>query len=99
MKTCLDYDTEKFATISEVERVKTSALSQQSSELLRECWKTWRLSSPYRSILYLNLVKSKLDQRELEISDVFDAFRSLDKVAKENEPNSWAISEVQIYSI
>lgn len=92
---CLDYDIEKFATISDVERAKTSALSQQSSELLRECWKAWRLSSPYRSVLYLSLVRSKLDQNELGLSDVFDAFRSLDKVTKENDLTLWAISEVK----
>jgi hypothetical protein len=99
MKLCLDHDTENFATIPEIERAKTSALSQQSIELLRECWKTWRLSSPYRAILYLSLTKQKLDQNELGISDIFDAFRSLDKVTKENELTSWAISEVNSHQL
>lgn len=94
MKICLDYDIEKMSSISEIERAKTSVFSQQSDELLRECWKTWRISSPYRAILYLSLVKSKMDQNELGISAITDAFRFLDKVTKENDPALWAISEV-----
>jgi class 3 adenylate cyclase len=96
MNMCLDYDTENFSDIPESERAKTSVLSQQSDELLRECWKTWRLSSPYRAILYLNLVKSKFDQNELELDDINEAIRSLDRVMKENDISFWAITDVSI---
>jgi hypothetical protein len=94
MNLCLDHDTENLASIPESERAKTSALSQQSDQLLRECWRTWRLSSPFRAILYLSLVKAKFDQNELGIEDLQDALRSLDRVTKENELSSWSIADV-----
>ncbi|KAI9486716.1 MAG: hypothetical protein EXX96DRAFT_604807 [Benjaminiella poitrasii] len=94
MSMCLDYDTENFnSSVSETERVKTSALSQQSDQLLRECWRTWRLSSPYRAILYLNLAKSKFDQNELDVEDINDALRVLDRVNKENDVQFWSITD------
>lgn len=96
MSMCLDYDTENMANIAESERSKTSVLSQQSDELLRECWKTWRLSAPYRSILYLSLVKTKFDQEQLEMEDVDEAIRSLDRVMKENDIHSWSTADVSL---
>lgn len=95
MSICLDYDTDKFSTLPEAERAKTSAMSQQSDELLRECWKTWRLSAPFRAILYLNLVKSKFDSNDLGIDDISHALRSLERVAKENDTTCWAIADVK----
>jgi hypothetical protein len=96
MSLCLDHDTEDLASVPESERAKTSALSQQSDQLLRECWRTWRLSAPFRAILYLSLVKTKFDQNELGIEDLQDALRSLDRVTKENELSSWSIADVSI---
>ncbi|CAO0802314.1 unnamed protein product [Mucor circinelloides] len=93
MSMCLDYDTDSLSTLPEAERAKTSALSQQSDELLRECWKTWRLSAPFRAILYLSLIKSKFDSNELGIDDISDALRSLERVAKENDASCWAIAD------
>ncbi|KAI7901688.1 uncharacterized protein BX663DRAFT_487397 [Cokeromyces recurvatus] len=91
MSMCLDYDTENFSSsISEAERSKISAFSQQSDQLLRECWRTWRLSAPFRAILYLNLVKSKFDQSELDIEDLNYALRALDRVTKENDIQFWS---------
>lgn len=94
MSMCLDHDTDNLSTLPEAERAKTSALSQQSDELLRECWKTWRLSAPFRAILYLSLVKSKFDSNELGLDDINDALRSLERVAKENDASCWAIADV-----
>lgn len=94
MNMCLDHDTENVSTVPESERAKTSVLSQQSDELLRECWKTWRLSSPFRAILYLTLVKNKFDKHDLEIDDVDEAVRSIDRVTKEKDISSWAIVDV-----
>ncbi|KAF1804198.1 hypothetical protein V8B55DRAFT_1512014 [Mucor lusitanicus] len=93
MSMCLDHDTDNLSTLPEAERAKTSALSQQSDELLRECWKTWRLSAPFRAILYLSLVKSKFDSNELGLDDINDALRSLERVAKENDASCWAIAD------
>ncbi|KAF7728272.1 hypothetical protein EC973_006446 [Apophysomyces ossiformis] len=90
MNMCIDYDNN---VAPDVERAKTSVLSQQSDELLRECWKTWRLSSPYRAVLYLELVKARFDANELDIEDVKDATRALDKVIKENDVSTWAIND------
>lgn len=95
MNMCLDHDTENIAAVPESERAKTSVLTQQSDELLRECWKTWRLSSPFRAILYLTLVKSKFDKHDLEIDDLDEAMRSIDRVSKENDVSSWAIVDVK----
>ncbi|KAG0163815.1 hypothetical protein DFQ28_011189 [Apophysomyces sp. BC1034] len=90
MNMCIDYDNN---VTPDVERAKTSVLSQQSDELLRECWKTWRLSSPFRAVLYLELVKSRFDAEELDVEDVKDATRALDKVIKENDVATWAIND------
>ncbi|KAG2232103.1 hypothetical protein INT48_006780 [Thamnidium elegans] len=79
MNACLDRDIENFSSVPESERSKTSVLTHPSDELLRECWKTWRLSSPFRAILYLTLAKSKFDKDELSIEDINEAIRSLDK--------------------
>lgn len=91
MNMCIDYDTD---VIPDSERAKTSVLSQQSDELLRECWKTWRLSAPYRAVLYLELVKTRFDENKLDLEDIKDASRALDKVIKENDPSTWAINDV-----
>lgn len=99
MNACLDRDIENFSSVPESERSKTSVLTHPSDELLRECWKTWRLSSPFRAILYLTLVKSKFDKDELTIDDINEAIRSLDKVMKESDIHSWAIVDVNIYII
>lgn len=99
MKLCLDHDTKDLESIPEAERAKTSALSQQSDQLLRECWRTWRLSSPFRAILYLSLVKSKFDENELGLEDLQDALRALDRVTKENELSSWSTADVSLNDV
>ncbi|KAF7726334.1 hypothetical protein EC973_008914 [Apophysomyces ossiformis] len=90
MNMCIDYDTN---VTPESERAKTSVLSQQSDELLRECWKTWRLSTPFRALLYVELVKTRYDAEELDFEDVKDAVRALDKALKENDIQSWTIND------
>ncbi|KAG2221341.1 hypothetical protein INT45_014025 [Circinella minor] len=90
MSMCIDYDNE---VVPDCERAKTSVLSQQSDELLRECWRTWRLSAPFRAVLYLELVRTRFDQNKLDLEDVQDASRALDKVIKENNSDSWAIND------
>lgn len=94
MSMCLDHDVARLSNLPESERAKTSVLSQQSDELLRECWKTWRLSDPFRAILYLSLVKAKFDGNDLGIDDVSDALRSLERVAKENDAAFWPLADV-----
>lgn len=91
MSMCIDYDTD---VVPENERAKTSVLSQQSDELLRECWRTWRLSAPFRAVLYLEFVKARYDEEKLDLEDVKDSVRALDKVIKENDPATWAINDV-----
>ncbi|KAI9243823.1 hypothetical protein BDA99DRAFT_529801 [Phascolomyces articulosus] len=90
MAMCIDYDNE---VVPDCERAKTSVLSQQSDELLRECWRTWRLSAPFRAVLYLELVRTRFDQNKLDLEDVKDASRALDKVIKENSSKTWAIND------
>ena len=89
---CIDYDNE---VVPDCERAKTSVLSQQSDELLRECWRTWRLSAPFRAVLYLELVRTRFDQNKLDLEDVKDASRALDKVIKENNSSTGAINDVR----
>lgn len=82
----------------DTERAKSSVLSQASEDLLRECWKTWRLSPPFRAVLYLELIKNRLDtdesQGEVDIDEASDAMRALDKCLKENEIRNWTINDV-----
>ncbi|KAI7861970.1 hypothetical protein BDF14DRAFT_1737371 [Spinellus fusiger] len=87
MNMCIDYDTN---VTPDLERAKTSVFSQQSDNLLRECWKTWRLSGSFRAILYLELVKTRYDENELDFECVKDALRALDKVIKESSIENWA---------
>ncbi|CAO3587279.1 unnamed protein product [Absidia cylindrospora] len=90
MDLCIEMDT---STNADADRAKSSVLSQQSDEVLRECWKTWRLSAPYRAVLYLELVKTRFDYEQLDHDDVNDATRSLDRVIKENDVSTWAIND------
>ncbi|KAG1151513.1 hypothetical protein G6F37_002376 [Rhizopus arrhizus] len=94
MNMCMDLDTN---TTSDVERAKTSVLSQASDDLLRECSNTWRLSAPFRSVLYLELIKTRMDTEEIDIfdaiEDVREAIRALDKCLKENEIRNWTIND------
>ncbi|KAI8098717.1 uncharacterized protein BX664DRAFT_354245 [Halteromyces radiatus] len=90
MDLCIEKDTSSNA---EADRAKSSVLSQQSDELLRECWKTWRLSAPYRAVLYLELVKTRFEYEQLDHDDVNDATRALDRVIKENDVSTWAIND------
>lgn len=91
MDLCIEMDT---STNADAERAKSSVLSQQSDEILRECWKTWRLSAPYRAVLYLELVKTRFDYEQLNHDDVNDATRALDRVIKEYDVSTWAINDV-----
>ncbi|SAL95680.1 hypothetical protein [Absidia glauca] len=90
MDLCIEMDT---STNADAERAKSSVLSQQSDEILRECWKTWRLSAPYRAVLYLELVKTRFDYEQLNHDDVNDATRALDRVIKEYDVSTWAIND------
>ncbi|GAB5586840.1 hypothetical protein Unana1_01740 [Umbelopsis nana] len=87
---CIDFDNN---VVPESERAKTKVLSTQSDDLLKECWMRWRLSAPYRSILYLETVKARFDNGELEFDDVKDAVKGVDKVLKEVDISSWAIND------
>lgn len=97
MNMCMDLDTN---IAPDTERAKSSVLSQASEDLLRECWKTWRLSPPFRAVLYLELIKNRLDtdesQGEVDIDEASDAMRALDKCLKENEIRNWTINDVRI---
>ncbi|KAI9485405.1 MAG: hypothetical protein EXX96DRAFT_513980 [Benjaminiella poitrasii] len=94
MNMCMDLDT-KIAP--DTERAKSSILSQASEDLLRECWTTWRLSPPFRAVLYLETIKNRMDidesQSEYDIFDAKDAMRALDKCLKENEIRNWTIND------
>lgn len=92
---CIDFDNN---VVPESERAKTKVLSTQSDDLLKECWMRWRLSAPYRSILYLETVKARFDNGELEFDDVKDAIKGVDKVLKEVDISSWAINDVSLDS-
>lgn len=85
----------------DAERAKSSVLSQASDDLLRECWKTWRLSSPFRAVLYLELIKNRMDTEEnggdVDILDARDATRALDKCLKESDVRNWTINDVSGY--
>lgn len=86
----------------ETERAKFSVLSQASEDLLRECWKTWRLSQPYRAVLYLELIKNRMDtvdfHTDIDIEEARDAMRAIDKCLKENEIRHWTINDVSVSS-
>ncbi|KAI8987003.1 hypothetical protein BDB01DRAFT_849161 [Pilobolus umbonatus] len=90
MSMCIDLDTE---VLPDTERAKIGVLSQASDELLRECWKTWRLSDPFRTVLYLELIKKRLDIDDRYIPDAKNAMRSLDKCLKENDIRNWTIND------
>lgn len=95
MNMCMDLDTN---IAPDTEKAKTSVLSQASDDLLRECSNTWRLSAPFRSVLYLELIKTRMDTEEIDIHDAIDdareAIRALDKCLKENEIQNWTINDV-----
>ncbi|KAI9317539.1 hypothetical protein BX666DRAFT_2026816 [Dichotomocladium elegans] len=90
MELCIDYDTN---VVPDNERAKTSVLSQQSDELLRECWKTWRVSAAYRAIIYLEFMTELYQAQKVDIDDIKDAIRGLDKVIKESDPATWTIND------
>ncbi|KAI8367396.1 hypothetical protein EDC96DRAFT_461821 [Choanephora cucurbitarum] len=94
MNMCVDLDTR---VSPDAERAKSSVLSQASEDLLRECWKTWRLSQPFRAVLYLEIIKNRMDteeyQGEIDIIEARDAMRALDKCIKENEIRNWTIND------
>ncbi|KAI9334636.1 hypothetical protein BD770DRAFT_416074 [Pilaira anomala] len=94
MNMCMDLD---LNISPDTERAKSSVLSQSSDDLLRECWKTWRLSSPFRAVLYLELIKNRMDteesQGEVDILEARDATRALDKCIKESDIRNWTIND------
>jgi hypothetical protein len=96
MDMCMDLDTK---IDPETERAKASVLSQASEDLLRQCYDTWRLTPPFRAVLYLELITRRLDteesEGEIDIIEARDAMRALDKCLKENEIRNWTINDVQ----
>lgn len=97
MSMCVDFDTANFEQIPESERSKTTVLSRQSTDILCECWKTWRLSSSFRTMVYLNLIISKFDQNQVGFEEVDEAMQWLEKVIEENDLNSWTIADVSFF--
>jgi hypothetical protein len=93
MTVCLDHDVNSE---DDGDRSKTGILSNSNDELLRECWKTWRLSDPFRAVLYMDLLKGYIDKGALDLDYAKDAMRSLDKCLKENEVANWTINDVSL---
>ncbi|RUS24529.1 hypothetical protein BC938DRAFT_473438 [Jimgerdemannia flammicorona] len=94
---CIDHD---ISIESSEERTKATVLSKSSEEVLKECFLRWRLSSPYRAVLYLDLVKQKYDAEQLSFEDLKDAMRTFDnKSFKELDLADWTINDVSVLTI
>ncbi|RCI06748.1 hypothetical protein CU098_013112 [Rhizopus stolonifer] len=68
----------------------THLLSLESEELLRECWKTWRLSWPFRVTMHLSSVKSSLSIDKIHLEETKETVKLLEKVLKDHPIGSWA---------
>ncbi|ORX59569.1 hypothetical protein DM01DRAFT_1282559 [Hesseltinella vesiculosa] len=90
MNMCMDFDTQ---VIPSSERAKTSVLSQQSDELLRECFRTWRLTSSFRAVLYLQLIKDRYDRGIFGFDDITEGLHKLDRAIKETEVHAWTMAD------
>lgn len=69
-------------------------LSLESEELLNECSKTWRLSGPFRATLYLNAIKSRIGDGSVDMEEIKEGLKLLEKVCKEHPINSWMETDV-----
>lgn len=72
----------------------THLLSLESEELLRECWKTWRLSWPFRVTMHLSSVKSSLSIDKIHLEETKETVKLLEKVLKDHPIGSWAEADV-----
>lgn len=72
-----------------------TVLSRLSEDVLKECFLRWRLTAPYRAVLYLELVKQKYDAGLLQFEDLQDSMRAFDnKSFKELDFADWTINDV-----
>ncbi|CEI89063.1 hypothetical protein RMCBS344292_03436 [Rhizopus microsporus] len=86
MNVCIDYNRTYNIRPSHL-------LSEESEDLLKECWKTWRLSWPFRAAIYLNSVKAMLPNRDIGIDQVKESIKTLERVVKDYSIELWATSD------
>ncbi|CEI94278.1 hypothetical protein RMCBS344292_08492 [Rhizopus microsporus] len=86
MNVCIDYNRTYNIRPSHL-------LSEESEDLLKECWKTWRLSWPFRAAIYLNSVKAMLQNHGIGIDQVKESIKTLERVVKDYPIDFWATSD------
>lgn len=89
MNVCIDYNRTYNIRPSHL-------LSEESEDLLKECWKTWRLSWPFRAAIYLNSVKAMLPNHDIGIDQVKESIKTLERVVKDYSIELWATSDVNL---
>lgn len=97
MELCIEHD---INISPDIERAEYSLLLQESEDLLERCTKTWRLSAPFKNIVYLELIAARFGKAtnsvtNIDLKDLKDAVFKLDECLREKEVQFWTISDVR----
>ncbi|PWY98873.1 hypothetical protein BCV70DRAFT_201660 [Testicularia cyperi] len=102
LEICIDYDLEMIKHQPEEEEVSLSILTKRHIDLLSECAQRWRLSSSFRSVANLDVIKSKYDSGEVPLDCVSEALTTVTRTLNDYDFDAWMTLDqkllVRVYS-
>lgn len=93
VEVCLVHDVDTINKIPEGQNIPTKVISKQSQDLLNECAVRWRLTPAYRVVTFLDAVKSKFDDEEVDAEVIRDALASVAKITKDWDYSTWTVDD------
>ncbi|KAF8979911.1 hypothetical protein BGZ46_004861 [Entomortierella lignicola] len=72
----------------------SNLLSASTKALLKECGVRWRLTSSWREIIYMDVIKEKYREAKVSINFLLEFLQT--KFYKDSDVNHWHISEVNM---
>jgi hypothetical protein len=93
LELCIGSDLEQIRYQPEEEEVSLSILSKPHVDLLNECVLRWRISTPFRVVCNLDVIKYKYDRGEVPLDCISEALSSTERLMAESNVEHWARSE------
>lgn len=91
---CVDADLRAMANLQGDEEVSLGILSPPNLDLLDQCAVRWRIGSPYRFTVFLDIIKYKYEREEVPVDCVPEAMQLVTKTAEELPLDDWTTDDV-----
>jgi len=93
---CLDTDLKAMRdpNVNDDDQVSLGILSPAHIEVINECALRWRISQPYRTACFLDLIKQLYERNEVPLDCVPEALGTVSKVLHEISLDKWPTQDV-----